>query len=314
MCFGGGAVKPAGPQYQLVSFLNPGTGQQDQQYAEVGVPAEYVARGINTVAGYQQAAAQDTSDKQIQAQQQIATQQQAFNQQQADTQQQEFQQQQDQANAQAQRQSEYDTGRAQALGDASNQVNTAFAKFSPDYFQQYAKDYVSKAQDQIDYQKAQAEKNLAFGVARQGISDSQATVNQQGILDETAGRATADQTANAQQAAAQLQQNTAQARANILGQVANAQSIGSPIAGSTTEDVNAALNTQRSAISGIANTAGDTAASLQAVPVVNTLGNLFASAITSGGNALGGFNAGNVSQQVKAGLAGTSPGGTSTTG
>ena len=216
-------------------------------------------------------ASQDLSDQQIQAQQQIATQQQAFNQQQADIQQQEFQQQQDQANAQADRQSQYDTGRAQALSDASNQVNQAFAKFSPDYFQQYAKDYVSKAQDQIDFQKAQAEKNLAFGVARQGISDSQATINQQGILDETAGRATADQTSAAQQAASTLQQNTAQAKANILGQVANAQSIGSPIAGSTTEDVNAALNTQRSAISGIAPAPrGTRPPALQAVPVVKT--------------------------------------------
>ena len=234
-------------------------------------------------------ASQDLSDKQIAAQQKIADQQQAFNQQQADQQKAQYDQQIQQAQDQATRQSEYDTGRANLLGQGTQQVNDAFAKFSPDYFNQYAKDYMSKAQDDITYQQNIAEKNLGFQLARQGISSSQAGVNQQGLIDENAGRATALQTANAQSAENTLQGNVADAKQNLLGQVTSSESIGSPIAGSSEQDVNAALNTQRSAISGVSSQAGDVTSSLQGVPTVYALSNIFANVLGSAGSYLGGL-------------------------
>jgi hypothetical protein len=257
-------------------------------------------------------AAQDLSDKQIQAQKDIAGQQQTFNEQQFAAQQAQYEQQQKQVQEQAQRQSEYDTGRAQVLGEGTNQINQAFSRFSPDYFNQYAKDYLAKSQDEIDYQRRQAQKDLGFQLARQGISSSQAGVNQEGLIEEKAGRATAEQTDAAQKAAAGLQTDVANARSNLANQVASAESIGSPIAGSTIEDVNTSLQTQRNAISPIATSAGDVASSLQAVPTVSTLGSIFSGVLGAGGNFLGGLQSGQIMGQFQKGLSGTDPNRSST--
>jgi hypothetical protein len=364
------------------------------QWVEQGVPPEFVDRGARTVAQYQQMAASDLSDRQIQAQRDIATQQQEFNQQQVNQQQAQYEQQQTQAREQAARQTEYDTGRASQLADATSQIDSAFSQFySPrtvvtgpapggpprpmptapaetgpftvnvtqgpdgqktvgplpqgqqdavaaaqkyqadatgakqdlfdpahqpatttysDYFDQFAHDYTSRAQDQVSYQQRQAERDLGFQLARQGISASQARANQEGLIQETAGRTMAEQVDAAQNAAANLRSNVASARQNLLGQVINAQSIGSPIAGSTEQDVGNALQTQRSAISGITNTAGDTVASLNAVPVVNTLSNIFGSVLGSAGSFVQGANANAIMGQFGRGFAGTDPGATST--
>jgi multidrug efflux pump subunit AcrA (membrane-fusion protein) len=273
---------------KIASWTDP-NGQTYQRFVEAGVPDGYAQQGITTVAQYQTAASQDLSDKQIAAQQKIADQQQAFNQQQADQQKAQYDQQIQQARDQATRQSEYDTGRAKLLGEGTQQVNDAFSKFSPDYFNQYAKDYMSKAQDDISYQRNIAQKNLGFQLARQGISSSQAGVNQEGLIDENAGRATALQTANAQSAENTLQGNVAAAKQNLLGQVTSSESIGSPIAGSSEQDVNAALNTQKSAISGVSSQAGDVTSSLAGVPTVSPLSNIFANVLGSAGSYLGGL-------------------------
>jgi hypothetical protein len=153
------------------------------------------------VAAFQALRAQALSDQQIQAQKDIADQQAALNQQQFQAQQDQYAQQQGQVNSQSDRQTQYDTGRAQLLDQGTKQINDAFSQFSPDYFNQYAKNYMASSQDQIDYQKAQAQKQLNFGLARQGISSSQAGIDQTGVLQETAGRAAAQQTTSGQSAA-----------------------------------------------------------------------------------------------------------------
>jgi hypothetical protein len=288
-------------------------GPDGQAYwVEQGVPPDYAARGAQTVSQYQTMASQDLSDKQIQAQAAIAQQQQQLNERQFEAQQQQYTQQQSQVDEQARRQADYDTGRAQLLGEGTQQINNAFARFSPDYFNQYARDYMAKAQDQIDYQQRQAQKDLGFALARQGLGVSQAGINQQGLLQETAGRATAEQTANAQQAAANLQANVAGAKQNLQTQLTAAESIGSPIAGSSPEAVNQALQTQRSAISGVTNAAGDVTSSLSAVPTVNTLSNIFSGVLGSGGALLGGLQAAQIRGQFDRGFAGTNPSGSST--
>jgi len=282
-------------------------------FAEEGVPPEYVAKGATTVTQYQQLASQDLSDRQIAAQREIADQQQALNEKQFGAQQEQYAQQQRQVEEQAERQSQYDTGRAGALAEGNRSIENAFAQFSPEYFQGYARDYMAKAGDQIDYQKDQATKDLGFQLARQGISSSQAGVNQTGLIDETAGRAAAEQTALAQQQAAALQGNTAAAKQNLLNQVAASQSIGSPIAGSSVQDINNSLQTQRNAISGITSSAGDVTSSLKAVPTVNSLGSIFSGVLGGAGSLLGGVQSGQIQGHFGRGLAGTSPGGSSTT-
>lgn len=310
MCFGGGGSVNTGPQYTVQQWTND-DGSGGAAYTEVGVPLEYAQRGATTVAQYQQMAAQDLSDKQIQAQQQIAAQQADFNARQFGAQQDQYVQQQAQTQQQANYQSQYDAGRAKALNDATAQISDAFAKFSPDYFNQYRSDYMAKATDPIDYQAKEAGKQLQFALARQGLSSSQAGVNQQGVLDETRGRAIASATTDANNAVDALQNNVANARNNLQNQVAAAQSVGSPIAGSTIDDVNSALQTQRNAISGISNTAGDVVSSLQAVPQVNSLSNIFSNVLGTGGALLGGIQSGQVASNFNAGLSGTNPSGTS---
>ena len=310
MCFfGGGGSVSSQPAQQLVVRSDGGLALVEQ-----GVPTDFVNRGATTVAQYQQMAAQDLSDRQIQSQQQIANQQQQFNEQQVQQQQQQYEQQQRQVQEQADRQTQYDTGRAQALGQGQQSVDTAFSRFSPQYFQNYANDYLNRAQDQIDYQRRFATRDLGFDLARRGVSSSQSGINQAGLLAETAGRARAEQGDLAQNAAADLQNRVANARQNLANQLVSAQSIGSPIAGSTIEDVNSALQTQRNAISPISASAGDVASNLQAVPVVNPLGSIFSGIVQGGSSFLGGLNQGSTLARFDAGLAGTTPfGGTSVT-
>jgi hypothetical protein len=260
---------------------------------------------------------QQLSDKQIAAQQQIADQQNQFNQQQLKSQQDLATQQQTAVDAQSQRQSTYDTGRAQALDQGTQQINDAFSKFTPDYFNNYASQYMGQVQNQLDYQKQQATKDLMFGMARQGLSRSQALASNQGLLTETEGRQLADQTTQAQNAADQLRANVAASKQNLLGQVTSAESVGSPIAASDMGGVNAALNTTRNAISGVTTGAGDVTASLQAQPTVGTLGNIFTGVLGNIGSYLSGGQANlamaNYNRAYGGGLSGTSPYGGSTT-
>jgi hypothetical protein len=316
MCIGGGGGGSSGPQYTNVQYTDPTSGQTKNYWVEQGVPGQYAARGATTVAQYQTMASQDISNQQIAAQQSIASQQQAFNEQQLQYQQQQAQQQQDQANQQAALQSSYTTQRQDLLTQGADQINQAFSQFTPDYFNQYAQDYMSKAQDDITYQQQQAQKAEAFQTASQGISDSQANVNQQGLIQEDAGRATAEQTANAQQAEAQLQSNVSTAKSNLLGQVQSAEAIGSPIAGTSAGDVQSSIDTQRSAISGVTSQAGDIVSSLGAVPTVSPLSNIFAGVLGTAGSVASGTQASSALNAFKnagmgagvPGLGGTSPG------
>lgn len=286
MCFrsGGGG---SGVQYQ--QMWDPET--SSIVVAERGVPLAYAKRGITSLAEYQQAAQQELSDRQLAAQKQIADQQLQFNQQQFDYQKQLDQQQQANAQAQAERQTTYDTGRAKLLGEGSKSIEDAFARFTPDYFNQYSQDYLGKAKDQIDYQKGLAQKDITFDMARRGITGGQGNINKLGLLSEQEGRALAEQTDAAQGAANQLRSNVQNAKSNLLGQVQASESIGSPIAGADMGSVNTALQTQRQAIQGVQNQSGDVVASLNAVPTVSSLGSLFGNLLSGAGAYLGGSNA-----------------------
>ena len=282
-----------------------------------GIPQDMIDRGITTTTGWQIQAQQDLANQQIQQQQTIADQQNAFNAQQLAATKQQQDDLQAQSDAQAQRQSTYDTGRASLLSQGTQQINDAFSKFSPDYFANYTKDYMTGATDDINYQENLANKALAFGLARQGLSASQTAADQQGLIAEDAGRATATQTTNAQAATNQLENQVSSAKTNLLGQVTAAESIAPPVAGVNDQSVNAALDTSRSAITGVSNTAGDTVASLGGVPTVSPLANIFANVLGGVGSYLGGSTAATASNafannQAQAIGGGTNPGKSST--
>jgi hypothetical protein len=281
-----------------------------------GIPQEFIDRGIYDTMGYQNQLQRDVSDKQLQQQKDISDQQLAFNQQQVADQKAQQDKLQAQADAQSKRQSDYDTGRSNLLAQGTKQISDAFARFSPDYFSQYSSDYLKKATDDIDYQKAIAQKQLLFGLARQGLSSSQAAVDQQGLLEEDAGRATALQTQNAQDATNTLKSQVASTKQNLLGQVTAAESVAPPIAGVNDQAVTAGLDTTRQAISGVTNTSGDVIASLGGVPTVSPLTNIFTNVLGGVGSYVGGQNALGISNSYannrNAGLGGTNPNRSST--
>jgi hypothetical protein len=259
--------------------------------AEAGLPQDAIERGFTTQAGYQLQVQKDESAAQLAQQQKIADAQAAENQRQLEAQQAAQAKQQADVAAQAKRQTDYDTGRNQALAEGTAKIGDAFSKFSPEYFQNYAKDYLTQASDQINRQETAAQRSLLFGLARQGLGQSQASVDQMGLLKEDTGRATADATQKGLDASNQLAADVAGKKQNLTQQLVAAQSIGSPIAGSDDASVQGMLNTQKNAMSGITNSSGDTVASLSGVPQVNTLANIFGNLMTSAGSYMGGVNA-----------------------
>jgi len=276
-------------------------------FGEAGIPQQYVDKGATTTAGYQLMAKQEMNDRQLAAQKDIATQQQQFNQTQFDYQKQLDDRQKAEADAQAGRQTAYDTGRSDLLREGSGQIESAFARFSPDYFKQYAGDYMAKARDEVNYQKAQASRDINYDTARRGVLQSQDYVNKYGLLAEKEGRALAEVSNQAEDSANQLRGQVTGAKSNLLGQVQASQSIGSPIAGPDMGAVGTALQTQRQAISGIQNQAGDVVASVNPVPTVNTLGSIFGGLINAGAAGLSGYQANRALSAYNAGLSGTTP-------
>lgn len=277
--------------------------------ADPGIPQEAIDRGITTSTAYQVDAQQRIADQQIAAQKSIADQQNTFNQQQLAEAKRIQDMQQQAANDQAMRQTTYNQGQTQALSDASQRINDAFAQFSPDYFNQYMQDYMAQVNDQLGYQRTQADRQMLFGLARQGLSDSQQLANSTGLLDETQGRTLADEVGKAQGAAGQLRANVGQAKQGLLGQVAEAQAVGPPIATASLGDVNSALDQQNRQISGIATRAGDVVASLKGVPTVSGLGNIFSGVLGGAGAYLGGVQNQNAMNMYRQGVAGTNPSG-----
>ena len=160
----------------------------------------------------------------------------------------------------------------------------------------------------LGYLRKQADRDMMFGLARQGLTDSQQRANATGLLDEAQGRTIADEIGQAQTAAGQLQTNVGTAKKNLLDQVAAAQSVGPPISTSSLGDVNSALDQQNRQISGIAGNSQDVVASLKGVPTVSSLGNIFSGLVTGGSDYLGGAQAQNANLARAGGLAGTNPG------
>jgi hypothetical protein len=277
---------------------------------EAGLPQAAIDQGIGTSADWQTYQQQQLSNQQITAQKEIAQKTEDFNQEQFDYQKQQADEQTRQAQEQSDRQSAYDTSRAGVLQSGQQQIEDAFSKFSPDYFKNYTQAYMDKASGDIDYQQGIAEKERIFGLARRGAQDSQSGVNQAGLLSEDRGRALAEQSQNAIDAANTLQTNTSNAKSSLLGQVSSAANVASPIAGGNTSAVNSAIDTTRNAISGVTNQAGDVTASLQGVPTVQPLSNVFGNVLSAAGSYQAGSTANSALGAYKAasqGLLGTSP-------
>jgi hypothetical protein len=254
--------------------------------------------------------AQKQADAALAQQKQIADAQAKFNQDQFDYQKQQDAARQADADAQAGRQAQWDTTRNQNATTAQNEVEAAFSKFTPAYFDQYKSDIITQNNAEVQRQADVATKNLAFGMARQGILGSSAAADQQGLLEEQKGRTEADIANQAQQSETALQNSTLQAKTGLLGQALSTDTLGQPIAPGSSAGVSAAIDTANRAISSIGSTAADYTTALKATPPNYTLGNIFGSIAGSAGN----FISGQQAAQYAAAFGGSGPSGGSPSG
>jgi hypothetical protein len=192
------------------------------------------------------------------------------------------------------RQQAYDTSRNQLQQQATDWVNNTFSKYDDNYYNDFAKQYMATLSPEIDRQYTQARGNLLFGLARGGNLGSQAHADQQGLLDETRGRAFSDLATQASQASQTLKQQVADHRQSLLGQILSTGALGQPVAPNQIDQVNASIDQTNRAINNIQLTGQDQLASIGQLPSSSTLGNIFGAVGSGVANFLSGNQAFNV--------------------
>lgn len=254
-------------------------------------PAEYAARGATTMEQAQLMAQQDIENQNVALQTAIANQQEEQAQESlAYT---EYQNAQSEAEAQAQAdlQSQYDTSRNQLAQQASDWIDQTFGQYDQNYYNQYAQNYMNALTPEVDRQYGTAQGSMLFGLARQGQLNSQTHADQQGILDETRGRAYSDIATEATQAAQNLQQQIGQQKDSLLSQILSTGALGQPTSPGSIDDVNSSIDTTNRAINQIQTSAQDQLAKYGQLPTSSSLGNIFGSLSTAASNYTSGLNA-----------------------
>jgi hypothetical protein len=208
-------------------------------------------------------------------------------------------QQQDQVQAQADQQAaltqQWQTGRTQEAGQATDAINQAFAQFTPDYYSGYVKAYEQNYDPEVERQYGIAKQQLGYGLARQGIGQSQSAATQQGLLAQDKGRQEATIANQAVDASTQLQGNVENAKQSLLATALSDQTLGSPITPGSADAITAQFDQTSKALSQVTSQAGDVVGTLSAPPTYNALGNLFGNAASgvasyASGNLMGSYN------------------------
>lgn len=179
---------------------------------------------------------------------------------------------------------QYQTRRTQEAGEARDAITSAFAQFTPEYYSGYVNTYKNLYQPEIQRQYELAQKNLGFGLARQGITQSQSAATQARLLAEQKGRNEAELGNKAIDASTALQQNVENAKGNLLQTALSDQTLGSPITPGSADAVSAAFDQTSRALSQIRTNAGDVVNTLNAPPTYNALGNLFSNVASGVGS------------------------------
>jgi hypothetical protein len=192
---------------------------------------------------------------------------------------------------------QWQTGRTQEAGQATDAVNKAFAQFTPDYYSNYVKAYEGNYNPEIERQYGVAKQNLAYGLARQGIGQSQSAATQEGLLAQEKGRNEAQVAGRAVDASTALQGNVENAKQSLLATALSDQTLGSPITPGSADAITAQFDQTSRALSQVTSQAGDVVGTLSAPPTYNALGNLFGDAASgvasyAAGNYLGTINPG----------------------
>ena len=208
---------------------------------------------------------------------------------------------QDQVNEQAAVTNTYDTTRSNEEDTATNDVNGAFAQFTPAYYKQYTQDYVDHYTPQVDQQFDTASQDTSYGLARTGNTQSQTAASQFGALDTQKQDALDDINNQAIGATTTLQNSVLGAKSNLMSAATSDATLGSPVAPGSIDAATAAFNATSDALSGLKTDAGNTVATLGAVPTYSSLGNLFGTAASAAASANTGNNLYGYAQASSAG-------------
>lgn len=190
---------------------------------------------------------------------------------------------------------QWQTGRAQEASSATDAINKAFAQFTPDYYSGYTKAYEGNYDPEVERQYGVAKQQLEYGLARQGINQSQSSATQQGLLAQDKGRQEANIANQAVDATTTLQGNVENAKQNLMSTALSDQTLGSPITPGSADAITAQFDQTSKALSQVTSQAGDVVNTLSAVPSYNALGSLFGSAASGvasyvSGNQLADYN------------------------
>ena len=112
---------------------------------------------------------------------------------------------------------------AQALTAGGKDINKAFSRFNPAYYQGVENQYVSQALPQVDAQARQTGQQLNYKLADQGLSKSSAAQTLSSSLASQTAQAQQQVVNNAQTAAQGQQQNVANEQAQLYGQLQTSQ-------------------------------------------------------------------------------------------
>lgn len=201
----------------------------------------------------------------------------------------------------------WQTGRAAEEKVATDNVNNAFASFTPDYYKQFTDDYLAHYQPQVDQQFGQAQNQATYGLARTGNTASQTAADQYAELNRQKGVAQDDINNQAIGATTQLQTNVLNAKNNLMGQATSDAVLGSPITPGSADAIGADFNNTASALKGLVTTGGDTVSALQATPQYSSLGSLFGNVASTGAAALNGNTAYNNYQAFSGAVGASNP-------
>ena len=110
-----------------------------------------------------------------------------------------------------------DKDRSRSISQGTDQVNKQFAGFNNDFYDKRAKDYADYYNPQVDAQYKEAQKQQAFQLARQGVTQSSAAAHEAGLLNQQFGAQKAAVTGSAMDSANQARTQMEAARGNIIG-------------------------------------------------------------------------------------------------
>lgn len=164
----------------------------------------------------------------------------------------------------ADRQRTYATGR-QSLIDAFNgDVNTAFSGFDDNYYNDYRANYTNAQLPKLQEDFAQQRRDLILAFADSGNLNSSAAARQFGKLEKAKTGAEADIANDAIDASTSLRSTIDQQKRETLSSLFTSSDIGRTDLPDGVTDVNGALGTLSTQISGLRNSARTAAANISA--------------------------------------------------